>query len=63
MPHHFSIYNHIAQLDTYRLPQGTSLPHEIQGGAFYKGELYLASNIEDAVWKVFGVSYSNQIYF
>lgn len=28
------------------------LPSEIQGGAFYKGELYLACNGEDSIWKV-----------
>lgn len=41
-----------AQVDTYYMPEGTELPKEIQGGAFYKGSLYLASNLEDAVWKV-----------
>jgi len=28
------------------------LPGEIQGGAFYEGELYLAVNGDDAIWKV-----------
>jgi len=39
-------------LETYSMPEGTALPKEIQGGAFYKGDLYLASNIDDAVFKV-----------
>lgn len=28
------------------------LPGEIQGGAFYEGELYLAVNGDDGIWKV-----------
>ena len=28
------------------------LPKEIQGGAFYEGELYLCSNIDDGIWKM-----------
>jgi hypothetical protein len=40
------------QLDTYTMPEGVELPKEIQGGAFYEGALYLATNIECAVWKV-----------
>lgn len=39
-------------LNTYTLPEGVSLPKEIQGGAFYNGDLYLASNIDDSVFKV-----------
>jgi hypothetical protein len=34
------------------MPDGAQLPKEIQGGAFYKGDLYLATNVETAVWKV-----------
>ena len=28
------------------------LPKEIQGGAFYEGELYLCTNIDDGIWKM-----------
>jgi hypothetical protein len=34
------------------MPEGTELPKDIQGGAFYKGDLYLATNVDTAVWKV-----------
>jgi len=51
---HLQIYD----LDTFEfvgthdmLP-GILLPKEIQGGAFYEGELYLSTNLEDAVWKL-----------
>ena len=29
-----------------------TLPGEIQGGAFFEGELYVCSNAQDAVWKI-----------
>ena len=28
------------------------LPKEIQGGAFYEGELYLCTKIDDGIWKM-----------
>ena len=34
------------------MPDGITLPKEIQGGAFYKNSLYLVSNIEDNVYKL-----------
>ena len=34
------------------MPVGVILPKEIQGGAFYKGSLYLVTNLEDAVYKL-----------
>lgn len=37
---------------THDMLPGVLLPKEIQGGAFYEGELYLATNIDDAVWKL-----------
>lgn len=37
------------------MPDEVKLPNEIQGGAFYKGDLYLATNIDTAVWKVVGL--------
>ena len=48
-------------LDTFEfigtLPVNTDnnsplLPKEIQGGAFYNGDLYLCTNIDDAIWKI-----------
>ena len=44
--------SYIYQLDTYSLPEGTALPKSIQGGAFYKGDLYLATDEGDAVYQV-----------
>jgi hypothetical protein len=37
---------------THDMLPGVLLPKEIQGGAFYEGELYFATNIDDAVWKL-----------
>lgn len=37
---------------THDMLPGVLLPKEIQGGAFYEGELYMATNIDDAVWKL-----------
>ncbi len=51
----------IYDLDTFdfigTLPVDTAnnsplLPKEIQGGAFYEGELYLCTNVEDGIWKI-----------
>jgi hypothetical protein len=39
-------------LDTYSLPEGLTLPKEIQGAGFYQGDLYLATNVDDAVWRL-----------
>lgn len=38
--------------DVYIGNETVSLPGEIQGGAFYEGELYMCSNAQDGVWKV-----------
>ncbi len=35
---------------TFTVPSG--LPSEIQGGAFFNGDLYISSNVNVSVWKV-----------
>lgn len=51
---HLRVYNldTFESLGTHDMLPGVQLPKEIQGGAFYEGELYLATNLEDAVWKL-----------
>ena len=36
----------------YTMPQGAELPKEIQGGAFFESDLYLATNSGDKVYKL-----------
>ena len=36
----------------YTMSQGTELPKEIQGGAFWGNDLYLATNSEDKVYRL-----------
>ncbi len=38
------------QLEDIVLPEGIQLPNEIQGGAFYKGLLYLSINAKDQIY-------------
>jgi hypothetical protein len=47
-----SLASSYEQIGNYKMPDEVRLPNEIQGGAFFKGDLYLATNIETAVWKV-----------
>lgn len=44
------------------MPDDVRLPNEIQGGAFYKGDLYLATNIDTAVWKVLEIEAFPHLY-
>lgn len=39
-------------LGLFPIAEGQRLPPEIQGGAFYKGDLYVATNQNDEVWKI-----------
>ena len=51
---HLQVYNMdtFDYLGTHDMLPGVLLPKDIQGGAFYEGEIYLATNIDDAVWKL-----------
>lgn len=46
------VYN----LDTFAFVESLTitpgLPGEIQGGAFYRGDLYICTNAQDGIWKI-----------
>ena len=42
----------LAFVNTYNMPEGAELPKEIQGGAFFQDDLYLATNSGDTVYKL-----------
>ena len=39
-------------IGNYTMPAGVNLPKEVQGGAFFNDDLYLAINSNDEVWKL-----------
>ena len=56
-----AVWNDCCQLQVYDLDTfsfvesitiSPGLPGEIQGGAFYRGDLYICSNGQDGVWKI-----------
>lgn len=42
----------LSKVGTMTITGDTKLPPEIQGGAFYQNDLYVATNQDDGIWKI-----------